>query len=116
MKFYQYPKCSTCVKATKYLKANDVNVTTINIAEQAPSESELRVMLKSYDGNIRKLFNTSGLQYRELKMKDRLPTMSDEHALELLASNGMLVKRPFLLSNDAGIVGFKEPEWDAFLV
>ena len=115
MKLYQYPKCSTCVKARKYLEANDVAAQVINIAEQAPSVEELESMLASYDGNIRKLFNTSGMQYRELDMKNRLPAMSASEALELLAENGMLVKRPFLLQGDSGIVGFKEADWQAFL-
>jgi len=115
MKFYQYPKCSTCVKARKYLETNEVDVDNINIAEQAPSVDELATMLASYDGNIRKLFNTSGMQYRELNMKERLPTMTDQEALELLAANGMLVKRPFLLNGERGIVGFKEADWGEFL-
>jgi len=72
-------------------------------------------MLTSYDGNIRKLFNTSGMQYRELDMKSKLPNMSDQEALDLLAGNGMLVKRPFLIKAGKGIVGFKEADWDAFL-
>jgi len=92
-----------------------MEVETINIAEQAPSVSELSSMLASYEGNVRKLFNTSGMQYRELSMKERLPTMSNEEALELLANNGMLVKRPFLLDKGKGIVGFKEADWQAFL-
>ncbi len=115
MKFYQYPKCSTCVKARKYLESNAIEHQSINIVEQAPTVAELELMLNSYDGNIRKLFNTSGLQYRELNMKERLPAMRDVEAIELLASNGMLVKRPFLVSGDQGIVGFKEADWATFL-
>lgn len=115
MKFYQYPKCSTCVKARKYLAANSIDAQSINIAEQAPSVDELATMLASYDGNIKKLFNTSGMQYRELNMKERLPGMTSEEALELLADNGMLVKRPFLLNDGRGLVGFKEAEWESFL-
>lgn len=72
-------------------------------------------MLANYDGNIRKLFNTSGLQYRELNMKERLPSMTEQEAIELLASNGMLIKRPFLLDGERGIVGFKEADWQGFL-
>ncbi len=115
MKFYQYPKCSTCVKARKFLEANNTVVENVNISEQAPSKDELAAMLASYDGNIRRLFNTSGMQYRELNMKERLPEMSEQEALDLLASNGMLVKRPFLLDGIRGIVGFKEVDWQAFL-
>ena len=115
MKLYQYPKCSTCVKARKYLEANGLESESINIVDQAPTKDELRIMLTSYDGNIRKLFNTSGMQYRELDMKSKLPNMSDQEALDLLAGNGMLVKRPFLIKAGKGIVGFKEADWDAFL-
>ncbi len=116
MKFYQYPKCSTCVKARKYLEAHSIEVQNINIAEQAPNMDELAAMLASYEGNIKKLFNTSGMQYRELNMKDRLPAMGHDEALELLANNGMLVKRPFLLNQDnKGVVGFKEVDWARFL-
>ncbi len=116
MKLYHYPKCSSCVKARKYLQSNNINVEAINIAEQAPNVAELTAMLGSYNGNIKKLFNTSGMQYRELNMKERLPEMTSDEALVLLASNGMLVKRPFLLNADKGIVGFKEADWDNFLV
>ena len=115
MKLYQYPKCSTCVKARKYLDANGLEIESINIVDQAPTKDELEIMLTSYDGNIRKLFNTSGMQYRELDMKSKLPNMSDNEALDLLAGNGMLVKRPFLINGGKGIVGFKEADWDAFL-
>ncbi len=115
MKFYQYPKCSTCVKARKFLESSGIEFESINIAEQAPSEKELEEMLASYDGNIRKLFNTSGMQYRELNMKERLPAMSTSEAMALLSQTGMLVKRPFLLKEGQGLVGFKQAEWDAFL-
>lgn len=115
MKFYQYPKCSTCVKARKYLESKLIEAYTVNIAEQAPTLDELELMLASYEGNVRKLFNTSGMQYRELNMKERLPTMSSGEALALLASNGMLVKRPFLLNDGKGIVGFKEADYASFL-
>lgn len=114
MKLYQYPNCSTCRKALKYLSDNGVSFASVNIVEQPPSKRELNAMLKIYDGQIRKLFNTSGMQYRELNLKESLPTMSDSEAIDLLASNGKLVKRPFLLSDDhkSGIVGFKEALWD----
>jgi len=116
MKLYQYPNCSTCRKATKYLIERGVDFKSINITEQPPKKTELKAMLASYDGDIRKLFNTSGVQYRELKMKDKLPTMSAKEAIDLLAENGKLIKRPFLLSADKqGIVGFKEADWDTFL-
>ena len=108
MKLYQYPKCSTCRKATKFLNDRGIEFKSIDITEKPPAKTELKAMLASYDGEIRKLFNTSGVQYRELKMKDRLPTMSAKEAIDLLADNGKLIKRPFLLNQEKkGIVGFK---------
>jgi len=116
MKLYQYPKCSTCRKATKFLNENEIEFTSIDITEQPPTVVELNSMLTSYDGNIRKLFNTSGVQYRELKLKDKLPDMSAEQAIELLSGNGKLIKRPFLLNKvNKGIVGFKEIDWEEFI-
>lgn len=116
MKLYQYPKCSTCRKAVKFLQQHDIEFTSIDITETPPSEEELMLMLESYNGEIRKLFNTSGVQYRELKMKDKLPTMNDKEAVQLLASNGKLIKRPFILKNKTGLVGFKEQDWEEKIV
>lgn len=116
MKLYQYPKCSTCRKAIKYLNEQSVEFKSIDITQTPPTKTELKAMLASYDGEIRKLFNTSGVQYRELKMKDELPTMTAAQAIELLASNGKLIKRPFILNaNKQGLVGFKQDAWQAFL-
>lgn len=116
MKLYQYPKCSTCRKAVKFLQTQDIEFTSIDITENPPSKSELKAMLNSYDGNIRKLFNTSGVQYRELNMKERINSISDAEAVDLLAGNGKLIKRPFLLKGGKqGIVGFKEADWQAFV-
>lgn len=115
LKVYQYPKCSTCRKALKWLDANSVDYTTVDITEKPPTKTELKKMLAHYDGEIRRLFNTSGIQYRELKIKDRLPTMTAAQAADLLSGNGKLIKRPFLLTKDAGLVGFKEEEWRAIL-
>ncbi len=115
MKFYQYPKCSTCVKARKFLESNNIEVENIDISVNAPSQNELKAMLAFYEGNIRKLFNTSGMQYRELNLKEKLPTMNESEAIALLATNGMLVKRPFLISARLGLVGFKEPDWSEAL-
>ena len=111
IRLYQYPKCSTCRKALKWLAENGIEAESIDISQQRPTREELRKMLGYMDGNIRKLFNTSGLQYRELKLKDKLPGMSDEKAIDLLAGNGMLVKRPFLLTDKGGTVGFREDVW-----
>ena len=116
MKFYQYPKCSTCRKAAKFLDQAGVAYQSIDITEKPPTKVELKAMLASYQGDIRKLFNTSGVQYRELKMKDKLPEMSAKQAIDLLAGNGKLIKRPFLLNSDRqGVVGFKQDDWTVFL-
>ena len=115
MKLYQYPNCSTCRKATKFLNENGVEFESIDITKQPPSKSELNAMLTSYEGDIRKLFNTSGLQYRELNMKEELPTMSNDDAIELLSTNGKLIKRPFLLNGNKGVVAFKEELWSDFI-
>jgi arsenate reductase (glutaredoxin) len=108
---YQYSKCSTCVKAMQFLKAKKIDFESIEITEQPPSVSELKQMLKIYDGDLKKLFNTSGIQYRELDLAKKLPTMSESEALKLLSTNGKLVKRPFLLVGDKGLVGFREEAW-----
>ena len=109
---YQYPRCSTCKKATKWLDQHRIKYTSIDITEHPPSESELRRMLGHYDGTVRRLFNTSGVQYRALDMKSKLPGLTSSQALKLLAGNGKLVKRPFVLTDSGGLVGFREPEWD----
>ncbi len=110
MKLYQYPKCSTCRKAVKFLKDNAIDVELIDITETPPSLEELNQMLLVL-GDRKKLFNTSGMQYRELDMKSTLPGMSDTEALALLSSNGMLIKRPFLIASSVALVGFKEELW-----
>jgi len=116
MKLYQYPICSTCRKAIKFLNENSIEFESIDITKKPPAKVELKAMLASYDGDIRKLFNTSGVQYRELNMKEKLPEMSAKEAIDLLAGNGKLIKRPFLLNaNREGIVGFKQELWQAFI-
>ena len=112
MKLYQYGKCSTCKKAIKYLNEKDYEFKEIDITVTPPSKSELKKMLKFYDGNLKRLFNTSGVQYRELKVAEKLKTMSENDAIEMLSTNGKLVKRPFLIEKDYGLVGFKENEWN----
>lgn len=116
MKLYTYAKCGTCRKAVKWLEVNQIAFEEIPIREQPPSKTDLRKMLKVYGGEIRRLFNTSGLDYRELKLKDHLPGMSSAEAIDLLAGNGNLVKRPFLLTNDNGAVGFREDDWRDLLL
>lgn len=111
LKVYQYDGCGTCKKAAKFLKENDVAFTPVPIREQPPTKAELRKMLKAYDGNLRRLFNTSGRDYKELKLSEKLPSMSEAEALDLLSQTGNLVKRPFVLQGSSGLVGFKEDEW-----
>lgn len=114
MKIYTYTKCSTCRKATKWLNEQNIDFEEIPIRETPPSVNELQQVL-DYVGELKKLFNTSGMDYRSLGMKDKLLTLSSDEALELLASNGNLIKRPFLLADGKGTVGFKEEAWDALL-
>ncbi|MBT3605336.1 MAG: arsenate reductase family protein [Candidatus Latescibacteria bacterium] len=116
LKIYQYPKCSTCRNALKFLEANNIAYTSIDITEKPPTKAELKQMLKFQKSELRKLFNTSGVQYRELKMKDKLPTMTDAEAIDLLSQNGKLIKRPFLLSKSTGLLGFKEDAWQESLL
>lgn len=111
MKVYTYSNCSTCRKALKFLEAEGIKHRVIPIREQPPTQAELRKMLRHMDGQIKKLFNTSGGDYKELNMKEKLPKMSEKEAIELLSKNGNLVKRPFALAAKDGFVGFKEEVW-----
>ncbi|MGZ3650323.1 MAG: Spx/MgsR family RNA polymerase-binding regulatory protein [Bdellovibrionota bacterium] len=111
LKVYEYAGCSTCKKALKFLDAKKVPYEKIDITSKAPTVPELKEML-GHVGKIGKLFNTSGLVYKELKLSEKLPVMSEKEAITLLASNGRLVKRPFVLGDSwGGTVGFKEDEW-----
>ncbi len=111
-KFYEYKNCSTCRKAKKYLKEEGVTYQAIPIRETPPTKAELKKMLKIYDGEVKKLFNTSGQDYRSLGLKDKIAIMSEAEALDLLSQNGNLVKRPFILSKNWGAVGFKAEIWE----
>ena len=116
LKVYIYKNCDTCRKAKKYLNAKEVEYELIPIREQPPSVNELRVMLDNYKGDMRRLFNTSGRDYRDLNLKDKLSKMKEIEALELLSKNGNLVKRPFAINGKDGAVGFSESVWgDLFL-
>lgn len=115
LKIYGYKGCGTCRKAIKWLKAADYEYQELAIRETPPSVAELRVALEAYDGELRRLFNTAGGDYRAMAMKDRLPGMSVDEALELLASHGNLVKRPLLLGEGVALLGFKEDEWEKAL-
>lgn len=115
MKVYTYSKCGTCRKAVKWLSEKGIEFDEIPIREKPPTKAELKVMLKAYDGELRRLFNTSGQDYRALGLKDKLPGMSESEAITLLAGNGNLIKRPFLLGEGVGLVGFKEVDWEEVL-
>lgn len=115
LRVYAYEKCDTCRKALKFLAARKVDAEVIPIREQPPTVAELRKMLGYVDGDLRKLFNTAGQDYRALDMKTRLPKLSVDEALALLSKNGNLVKRPFALTTKSGVVGFREEEWEQFL-
>ncbi|MDP0500799.1 MAG: arsenate reductase family protein [Verrucomicrobiota bacterium JB022] len=112
---YTYAKCSTCRNATKWLRENGIAFEERPIRETPPTPAELQKMLDVYQGDIRRLFNTSSADYREAGLKDRLDTWTPEEAFAVQQQNGNLVKRPFLLTADGrGIVGFKEDQWAAF--
>ena len=109
--FIEYPKCSTCQKAKRWLQENNIKFEDRNIVEQVPTAQELERWIKQSNKEIKSWFNTSGLKYRELKLKEKLPTMSDEEKIELLTSDGMLIKRPILVIDNKVLVGFKPDEW-----
>ena len=111
MIFVCYPKCTTCHKARNWLVENGFEFTERNIAEENPSLKELKEWFKKSGLPLKRFFNTSGLLYKEMQLKDKLPDMSEEEQLKLLSTNGMLVKRPILVSDEKVLVGFKEPEW-----
>lgn len=109
--FVEYPKCSTCQKAKKWLVENQVEFEECHIVEDNPSKEELKAWYEKSGLPLKRFFNTSGMKYKELKLKDKLPDMSEEEQLELLASDGMLVKRPVLVGDNFVLTGFKEKEW-----
>lgn len=111
MLFICYPRCSTCQKAKKWLDEHQLQYTERNIAEENPTYEELREWYAKSGLALKKFFNTSGLLYREMNLKDKLPAMSEEEQLRLLATNGMLVKRPLVVGEKSVLVGFKEAEW-----
>lgn len=113
MLFVCYPRCTTCIKAKKWLLANDFKFEERHIAENKPTIEELKKWHKASGLPLRKFFNTSGKLYKELNLKDKLKTMSDEEQYELLASDGLLVKRPILITADKVLVGFKEEEYQS---
>ena len=111
MLFVNYPKCSTCQKARKFLEEKGIAFEDRNIKEQNPTAEELKAWIERSGLPIKKFFNTSGMLYRQMELKDKLPNMSEQEMIELLATNGMLVKRPILVTDDQVLVGFKQAEW-----
>ena len=111
MLFVCYPKCTTCQKALKWLEARGMQVEVRDIKTQRPNEQELRTWFQASGLPLKKFFNTSGLQYKALGLKDKLPGMSEEEQIALLATDGMLVKRPILVGDGFVLVGFKEAQW-----
>jgi arsenate reductase len=116
LKVYTYANCDTCRKATKWLRAHGIAFDERPIREFPPSSAELRVMLAAYAGEVRRLFNTSGSDYREQKIGEKLPSMTAAAALGVLAGNGNMVKRPFLLGPGVALVGFDEKVWTTKLL
>lgn len=106
-----YPKCSTCQKAKKFLEENNMIFEERHIVEETPTKEELKTWIKQSGLEIKKFFNTSGLKYKELNLKEKLENMTEEEKIEVLASNGMLIKRPLWISKQKILVGFKEKEW-----
>ena len=106
-----YSKCSTCQKALKWLNEHGISYTERPIKEEHPSKEELRTWFQKSGLPLKRFFNTSGNLYKQLQLKDRLPQMSEEEQLDLLASDGMLVKRPLVVGENFVLTGFKEPEW-----
>ena len=108
IQYYGYPKCTTCRKASKWLKDNGIEYIDNHIAESPPTKETLQKMFEVSELELKKFFNTSGMKYRELGLKDKLPTMSEDEQLSLLASDGMLIKRPIVFDGNKLTLGFKE--------
>ena len=113
--FIEYPKCSTCQKAKKWLEDNKIEFIDRHIVENNPSKEELTKWIKESKLDIKRWFNTSGLKYKELKLKEKLQNMTEEEKIKLLASDGMLVKRPVIITDRGILTGFREEEWKQLL-
>lgn len=112
MLFVNYPKCSTCQKARKFLEEKGAAFEARNIKEENPTADELKTWVEKSGLPTKRFFNTSGMLYRDMGLKDKLPTMSEQEMLDLLATDGMLVKRPILVTDDKVLVGFRQAEWE----
>lgn len=111
MLFLEYPKCSTCKKAKNWLESNGIEFEDRHIVENNPTAKELKIWYEKSGFPLKKFFNTSGLKYKELGLKDKLPNMTEEEQLNLLGTDGMLVKRPLVIGDDFVLIGFKEAQW-----
>ena len=109
--FLEYPKCSTCKKAKNWLESNGVEFEDRHVVENNPTADELKAWYEKSGFPLKKIFNTSGLKYKELGLKDKLPDMTEEEQINLLATDGMLVKRPLVIGDDFVLIGFKEAQW-----
>ena len=109
--FIEYPKCTTCQKARKWLEDNKIDFVSRHIKEENPTCDELKKWYKQSGLELRRFFNTSGLLYKSMELKDKLPAMSEDEQLKLLATDGMLVKRPLIISDGVILTGFREKEW-----
>ncbi len=116
MLFLEYPKCSTCKKAKKWLEDNGLKFEDRHIVEQNPTAGELKKWLDMSGAPVKKFVNTSGMKYRELNLKDKLKEMNEDEVINLIATDGMLVKRPIVVTDDAVLTGFKEAEWEEKLL
>lgn len=110
--FVEYPKCTTCKRAKKFLVENNIEFEDRHIAEENPTKEELKIWFDKSGLPINKFFNTSGVLYREMQLKDKVKTLNEDELLDILATNGMLVKRPIIVKDDIVLVGFKEEEWN----
>ena len=115
IQFIEYPKCSTCKKAKKWLEEHQIEFQDRDITKETPTKEELRNYLKISQYPIKKFFNTSGNLYKEFSLKEKLDAMSEEEKLELLSQHGMLIKRPLVVSDSFILVGFREKEWNELL-
>lgn len=113
--FVEYPKCTTCKRAKKWLEENNIEFIDRDIKIENPTKEELKAWLDKSGLEIKKFFNTSGVLYREQGMKDKVKTLSQEELLDILASDGMMVKRPLIIGEDKVLIGFKEAEWESNL-
>ncbi|MBS6479930.1 MAG: arsenate reductase family protein [Dialister sp.] len=116
MLFNEYPKCSTCQRAKKWLDSHKIEYDDRHIIENNPTKEELKLWISKSNKPIKKFFNTSGMLYREMKLKDKLLQMTEDEQLDLLSSNGMLVKRPLVVGENFVLTGFKEKEWGETLL